>query len=376
MANLYNFVQGVFGNEFLQLKTTDNIFLKDLLEQTIFPSMEIYNKSVSQLAGVLCYSFDDAVANQKKIFADNQFTEISDLETPGGKSKIDSWNTPQPLVRLASANKMTLEVLKQMDSKQIMAYQNSVYLADRKRIIRQFFENICTMAPAARVDCLTAIAAAPLPLWAAGGTDSDIPRTNGQISFANTHNHYQFVDVADTTDDDDIQQLLATVMEHEGMGAAQLILWLRSGSTELSQLKALTKFRAIEGIAPLIGAINPAYQDAGIVQALVNSKKIMSNSASVTGTYREALVVETPDLPAYYVMCTAYFGDNNISNVLGWREHPQFKGLIMASPTGENPIIGMNAQYRRYLSGFVNNRDAAAVMYTHHATTWAEPTFA
>jgi hypothetical protein len=376
MANLYNFVQGVFGNEFLQLKTTDNIYLKDLLEQTIFPSLEIYNQSVDNLAAILCYRFDDAIANQKKIFADNQFVEISDMETPPNKSTISSWNTPQPLRRLAAGNKMTLEVLKQMDSKQIIAYQNSVYLADRKRIIRTLFENICTMAPAARVDCLTSIAAAPLPLWAAGGTDSDVPRTNGQISFANTHNHYVFVDVADTTDDDDILPLMATVSEHEGMGAAQLILWLRSGSTELNQLKALTKFRAVELNAPLLGAINPSFTGTGLVQALVNGKKIMSNSAAIIGTYREAIVVETPDLPNYYVMCTAYFGDNNIANVAGWREHPQFKGLQMVNPTGENPIIGHNAQFRRYLSGFVNNRDAAAVMYTHHATTWAEPTFA
>lgn len=375
MADYYPFVQGVFGNEFLQLKTTDNVYLKDLLEKTIFPSLEIYNKSVDVLAGMLCYTFDDSNPNKKNLFADNQFKEIADLETPPVKSWFDSWNTPQPLVRLASANKMTMEVLKQMSSKQIVEYQNSIYLADRKQIIKQFFQNICTKSPSARVDCLTALAATPNPLWAAGGTDSDIPRTNGQISFANTHNHYVFVDVADTTDDDDILPLMATVSEHEGMGSAQLLLWFRSGSTELNQLKALTHFRAIEGIAPLIGATNPDYQSSGIIQALVKSKKVLANSASVIGTYRESIVIETPDLPQYYVMCTAYFGDNNIGNVLGWREHPQFKGLMMASPTGENPIIGSNAQFRRYLSGFVNNRSAAAVMYTHHASVWAEPSF-
>jgi hypothetical protein len=375
MANYYPFVQGVFGTEFLQLKTSDNIYLKDLLEQTIFPSLDIYNQSVDQLAALLCYRFDDAVANQKKVFADSAFSEISDLETPPIKSQMDSWNTPQPLRRLGSANKMTLEVIKQMSSSQIVAYQNSVYLADRKQIIKNLFQNICTKAPAARVDCLTSLAASPVPLWAAGGTDSDIPRTNGQISFANTHNHYIYVDVADTFDDDDIQELLATVSEHEGMGNAQLILWLRAGSSEINQLKALTKYRPVELTAPLVGAVNPSFTQTGIVQALVNGKKIMSNSASVIGTYREAIVVETPDLPNYYVMCTAYFGDNNMDNVLGWREHPQFKGLMMMNPNGGNPIIGHNAQFRRYLSGYVNNRSSAAVMYTHHATVWAEPSF-
>jgi hypothetical protein len=375
MANFYPFVQGVFSNEFLQLKTTDNIYLKDLLEQTLFPSLEAYNASVDNLAALLCYRFDDISPNQKKLFGDNSFSEISDLEVPPTKSRLDSWNTPQPLIRLGSANKMTLEVIKQMTSKQIIAYQNTVYLADRKRIIKGVMQNICTMAPSARVDCLTSLLASPVPLWAAGGTDSDIPRTNGQITFANTHNHYQFVDVADTFDDDDIQQLLATILEHEDMGAAQLILWLRSGSSELSQLKALTKFRPVELTASLIGAVNPNFTSTGIVQALVNGKKIMSNSASIVGTYREAIVVETPDLPSYYVMCTAYFGDNNVSNVLGWRESPAFKGLVMMSPTGENPIIGHNAQFRRYFSGYVNNRSAAAVMYTHHASVWAEPSF-
>jgi hypothetical protein len=374
MADKYSFVQGVFGNEFLQLKTTDNIYLKDLLEGTIFPSLEIYNQSVDALKALLCYSFDDSVANQKKLFADNAFAEISDMETPPVKSTFDSWNTPQPLLRLASGNKMTMEVIKQMSSKQIIAYQDSVYLADRKRIIKAFFENLMTASPAERVDCLTSIAATPKALWNNDSTNT--PRSNGQITFASSHNHYVFVDVADTTDDDDITPLMATVSEHEGLGGAQLLLWLRSNSTELAQLKNLTKFRGIEAVAPLIGQINPAFGTTGIVQALVNSKKVLGNSASIIGTYKEAIVIESPDIPTYYVGCTAYMGDNAPQNVLGFREHPQFKGLMMSSPTGENPIIGHNAQYRRYLSGFVNNRDAGAVMYTHHASVWAEPSFA
>jgi hypothetical protein len=68
-------------------------------------------------------------------------------------------------------------------------------------------------------------------------------------------------------------------------------------------------------------------------------------------------------------------GDNNVNNILGWRESPAFKGLVMMSPTGENPIIGHNAQFRRYLSGYVNNRSAAAVLYTHSNSAYTDPTF-
>jgi hypothetical protein len=373
MAEKYSFVQGVFGNEFLQLKTTDNIYLKDLLEQTIFPSLEAYNQSVEALSNILCYKFIDKIANQKKLFADNQFAEISELEVPPVKSTLDSWNYPQPLRRLGSANKMTMEVIKQMDSKQIVAYQDSVYLSDRKEIIKTFFKNMMTKTPSARVDCLTSIPATPKAFWNADAADA--PRKNGQMTFTTSHDHYILVDASGTTDADDLYELMGLVTEHSDLNNAQLILWIRKNSTELSQVKALTGYRAIEGLGALIGAINPNYGNTGIVQALVNGKKILGDSASIVGTYKEALVVESPDIPLYYIGCTASLGDNNINAPLGWRESPGFEGLQMVNPNGENPIIGHNAQFRRYMSGYVNNRDAGAVMLTSHSASWAEPTF-
>lgn len=374
MAEKYSFVQGVFGNEFLQLKTTDNIYLKDLLEQTIFPSLEMYNQSVNALTNLLCYKYDDSLANHKRLFADNQFTEISDLEAPPVKSTMDSWNYPQPLKRLGSANKMTLEVIKQMSSKQIIEYQNSVYIADKKNIIKTFFTNMLTKTPSARVDCLTSIAATPKAFWN-DEASMDTPRPNGQITFDGDHDHYILADSSGTVDADDLSELTGLVTEHEGMGNAQILLWLRKNSTELGQVKALTNFRGIEGYSSLIGAINPDYSNTGIVQALVNSKSILGDTAAIVGTYKDALVIESPDIPSAYIGCTAYLGENSVDSPLGWREHPQFKGLIMASPTGENPIIGQNSQYRRYLSGFVNNRSAGAALLFTHSAAWAEPTF-
>ena len=374
MAQKYQFVQGVFSNEFLQLKTTDNIYLKELLEGVLFPSLEMYNASVGALSSLVAFSYDDSVANLKKLFGDNSFTEIGDLEVPPAKSTLDSWNSPQPLRRLGAANKMTLEVIKQMSSSQIIGYQDSVYLADRKQLIKIFFQNMLTKAPAGRVDCLTNVDANPFAFWN-DESSMDTPRPNGQITFDGDHDHYILTDVSGTTDADDLSELMGLVSEHEGMGGAQLILWFRKNSAELTAVKALTGYRPVEAVAPILGSANPSYDSTGLVQALINSKRVLGDTAAIVGTYKEALVVETPDMPQYYCLCTAYMGDNSPAAPLGWREHPQFKGLMMVNPTGENPIIGHNAQFRRYMSGYVNNRSAGAAMLCTHSAAWAEPSF-
>jgi len=373
MAEKYDFVQGVFSNEFLQLKTDDDVYLKDLLEQQVFPALSIYNADVEVLSRLLAYKHEDKAANVKRLFADNSFAEISEHEVPPMGPDMESWNTPQPLHRFGSGNKMTMEVIVQMTSKQIIEYQNSVFRADKAKIRRQFFESMLKSTPDSTVDCLTAKAATPKAFWN-DEASQDTPRSNGQITFDGDHNHYTAVSTGDAPTAAEVTALITTILEHEGMGDAQIILWARQGGESMSDLRDLSGFRQIEGYAALIGAVNPAYEQSGIAQALINAKKHFGRTAQAVGTFKEAIVMQTPDIPDDYILATAYLGDNSPFAPIGWREHPQFKGLIMASPTNENPIIGHNAQYRRYLSGHVNNRDAGAVLYTGD-TTYADPTF-
>ena len=81
----------------------------------------------------------------------------------------------------------------------------------------------------------------------------------------------------------------------------------------------------------------------------------------VEGTWKGAIVVSSPDIPAKYILCTMHVTEDSDLAPLAWREHPQFKGLMYWSDTMSNPIIGLDAQYRRYLAMGVWNRDAGAV---------------
>jgi hypothetical protein len=372
MAEKYSFVNGVLGNDFLQMKTTDNIYLKDLLEQEIFPLISTYNEEVTAMERLLCYKYSDSVANSKQIFTSSTMKRLSALEQPGTKKTFDSWNRPMPILRYGDATNLTLEVIKQMSSKQIAAWAVSTMLADKKNLIKCALKNMCTKAPAGQVDELTSIAATPKAFWN-DETSMDTPRSNGQISFDGDHDHYISTNGIGTAGAN-LDTLIAKVTEHEGMNG-QVILWAQKGATADLIRAETTYFRAINLVAGLLGTPSPDFSAAGLIQALIRGVVSLGFNVSVFGTWKGAICVETPDLPSNYVLCTMHINENSDLAPLGWREHPQFPGLMLWSDSGSNPIIGLDAQYRRYLGMNVWNRDAGAVWYNNAQSTWAEPTF-
>ena len=195
MAEKYSFVMGTLSNEFLQLKTTDNFYLKDLLEKEIFPSLALYNERVTELTNLLVYKFPDKLANSKDLYSSDDFTLLSEIEQPDTKTSFDSWNKPVPIQRYGAGTKMTLEVIKQMTSKAIMEWHNAKMIADATLLTKQFFNFMIKKTPDSAVDELTKIAATPKAFW--NDEDSmDTPRSNGQIDFDGDHDHYLAVGTA------------------------------------------------------------------------------------------------------------------------------------------------------------------------------------
>jgi hypothetical protein len=376
MAEKYSFINGVLGNDFLQQKTSDNIYLKDLLEQTIFPLIETYNNEVTVLERLLCRRFDDSAPNSKQIFTSSVMQKLSAIQQPGMRKTFDSWNKPVPICRYGDGTGITLETIKQMSSKQVEAWAVSTLVADKKNLIKVAMSAMCTKAPAAAVDELTHLAATPKAFWN-DESGQDTPRTNGQLTFDGDHNHYIAYTGIGTTGAN-LDTLISRVTEHEGM-SGQPILWAQPGANGIGQISAETTYwRNVNLVSGLIGSPNPAYQNTGIIQALVTGLVKLGFNVAVRGTWKEAIVIETPDLPAYYILCTMHVAENSDLAPLAWREHPQFKGLQLWSDSGSNPIIGLDAQYRRYLGMAVWNRDAGSVLYSYsgNSNTWAEPTFA
>jgi hypothetical protein len=375
MAELYPFVNGVLGTDFLQLKTSDNIYLKDLLQQDLFPLLSLYNDEVLALEGLGLFNrFDDANANSKQVYASSVFKRISALEQPGMKKTMDSWNFPVPILRYGDATNITMEAMKQMTSKQIMAYAEATMIADKQNLIKQCFSAMCTKAPSAAVDELTSLACTPKAFWN-DESAMDTPRTNGQYSFDGDHDHY----LAYTSLSTNMLTVMAKVHEHEGMNGGQGIIFCGPGATGINVLKADTTYwKPVMVTSDILGIVGPDFNRSGVVTPLIAGLKKLGNNIQIAGTYDRAIVVETPDLPTYYFLYVVVTGPNSNLAPLGWREHPQFKGLQLWSDSGSNPIIGTDAQWRRYLGMSVWNRSAGAVAYIYsgNSSTWAEPTFA
>ena len=372
MAEKYQFINGVLGNDFLQQKTTDNIYLKDLLEQEIYPLLETYNSEQQVIERLLCYRYDDAVANSKQLFTSSTMRLLGNLEQPKTNKTMDSWNRPVPIARYGDATGITSETLKQMSSAQLTRWSADILLADKKNLIKQAFAAMMTSAPAGKQDELTAIAATPKAFWNADGVD--VPRPNGQITFVNTHQHYISSNGIGTAGAD-IATLIAKVTEHEGMDGTP-ILWAQPGASGVGLIQAeTTYYRGINLPPAIIGTPAPAFNQSGIIQALVTGFAKIGFNVTVVGTWKNAIVVSCPDIPANYVLCTMFIAENSPLAPLAWREHPQFKGLLLWSDSGSNPIIGVDAQYRRYLGYGVWERSAGACWFNASNATWVDPTF-
>lgn len=374
MAEKYQWVNGVLGTDFLQLKTTDGIYLKDLLEGSIFPLLSLYNEEITALERLLCYKYEDAVANSKQLWISSSMKRLSALEQPGSKRTVDSWNRPMPIARFGDATNITLELIKQMSSRQLENWAQGIILADKKNLIKAAFQNMMTKAPAGAVDELTSIAATPKAFWN-DESGMDTPRPNGQYTFDGDHDHYKVYNGVGSSGAN-LLALMALVHEHEGM-SGQGILWAGPGSTGVGLIQAETTYYKPLIIQPqLLSSPGVPYNQGGAAQALVQGLFKLGFNVNIVGTYHRALVVETPDVPANYIAYTMYTGDNSELAPMGWREHPAFRGLLLWSDTMSNPIIGLDAQYRRYLAMNVWNRDAGAVMFNSSGGVWVEPTFA
>jgi hypothetical protein len=380
MANLTSFIQGVLGNEMSTLETSDHIKLKDLLEQEIGPSLEEYNARANAIASLLCFSEDGLSSIASSVYMSSTFGEIGEDQQPPSDDQADVWKRPAPLRRFGAGVFANVELVKTSTSKMLLEYHYAKLRADQDLIAKKIIQILLTKTPTARVDIFDKKATTPLAFWN-DESGMDIPPANGQITFDGDHQHFNanFTNTADTlgTAGDSLNKTIAKVTEHFNENP-QILLWVRTQGTVSGLIEAeTTYFRPINDTAALLGMINPAYQQSGIIQALIRTVKVIGGNIKSIGTWKNAVVLTTPDLVDNYVACTAFFGENSPKNPIYWRNHPAFKGLMMTSGDGTgNPVVGRDAQYRRYLGLGVNNRSAGASTYTHHATVWADATFA
>jgi hypothetical protein len=369
------FILGVLGTEFAALKTSDGIYLKDLLEQEIGPSLDLYNQRLQAVAQLLCSRDERASSIANDVLANSSFEEISEYQQPGTRDTVDAWKLPVPIRRFASGSFASKEWIITNSSKKVTELHYSKLKADADNIVRQIFLAALLKTPTARVDALDKLATTPLAFWN-DETSMDVPPANGQITFDGDHQHYIInPSTADTlgTAGVTLNTLIGLVEEHY-TEQHQVLLWVRTGGTpDLITQAETTYFRAINEPSQLIGAGAP-FSNSGLVQALLRTQTAVGGNIKAVGVWKNAVVLATPDMPDHFAMATAYFGPGDSRNPIVQREHPAFIGLKMVNAAGDgNPVVGRDAQYRRYVGFGVRNRSAGAVCYTHSAASWTEP---
>ncbi len=374
MAEQTQFVLGVLGADFETLKTSDGIYLSELLKNEVELSLAEFNNRELALSKLLCRKYDDATSQEKRTLTHDSFDELGEMQTPAMHTQFDVWNYPVPIRRFGSLTMMTRERVQLMSSSQFLAFHNAKLEADLERVTKEIFRSALMKTPNPRVDALDGKATTAKSFW--NNDAADVPESNGQLTFASSHLHFNIQATIGTAGVNLQTYLLDHLMEHKWMSGGQIVLWVQSGATA-GLIKAETvNFRAVQQASEILGLLDPKYIDTGRAQAIITGAKFLGYNVKVVGTWKESIVIETPDMPANYILGTVFISENNKRSPLAWREHPQFKGLSLQDPNGSNPLIGKNSQYRRYLGLGVNERSAGAVLFLDAGGVWVEPTLA
>ena len=371
MADLSQFIIGTIGSDFNLLKTSDNVYLKDILKD-FSSSLDLYNNRNLALTRILANKFTQDSSVGRKVYTDDEFQELGEVETPGMRNSVDVWKYPLPIKRIGALTQITREKLQTMSSGELTGMHNGKLEADQKAITKEFFQSAMkNTSLETRIDALDEYPASKKAFWNADGVNT--PRSNGQITFTSSHTHYKAASGVGSDGANIVTNVIDNITEHLGMGGAQILLWVKSGESA-NTIKALDSFKGVFAGGDLLGMVNPSYAQTGQGQALIESSKQLGYNIKIIGTFKDAIVISTPDIPSKYILGTAYLGENSKDAPIGWREHSKFKGLFLLNPENGNPLIGKNSQYRRYLGQGVNNRSAGVVFY-FGGSSWVEPTF-
>ncbi|MDN4473567.1 hypothetical protein [Demequina zhanjiangensis] len=205
----------------------------------------------------------------------------------------------------------------------------------------------------------------------AGSTDDAPPEFKGR-TFATGHNHY-LVSGAATVDGQDLEDAIEHVAHHGyGVGPGERIILL----VHPNEGAVIRGFRAgVNGspfdFIPSAGGV-PYITTERIVGAVPAGE---FNGLPVIGSFGKALVVETYDAFAGYVVAIAHGGNNSTRNALSVRSHtrPELKGLRMIPGTDDKyPLSG--STYGIGVGFGVRNRGAAAVVQITASGSYSAPT--
>jgi hypothetical protein len=333
-------------------------------------ALNLFNATRGPLVALFTHTTTDAAQSLPLDGGRVEFEVASEFGVPkAGRAEPEFFVAGYPLEWYDLALRYTTKFLRDATRAEVEAQQSAAFSASDELQFRLALRSVLT--PATAASRRTNDVGAPIYSLYAGSADDAPPSFKGR-SFGSGHTHY-LVSGSTEIDGQDLDDVIEHVAHHGyGIGSGEQIVLV----VHPNEGKKIRGFRA--GVnspydfIPAQGGV-PYITTETIVGSSPNGQ---FNGLDVIGQFGTALVVETYDAFAGYVIAVAHSGANSNRNVLAARSHatPAWRGLRLmpGSVSQQYPLV--DATYGIGIGFGVRNRGAAAVIQIKASGQYTPPT--
>jgi len=268
------------------------------------------------------------------------------------------------------AGRFSWKFLRDADVRQVESVMNSILSADNKLVTGTILRRLFDPAPTKnefghRVYGLY------------NGTDGITPPPYLGRTFPESENHYIASQSAqiDSADIEDAVRLVTRKGYGAEAGSQVLILANPDEAEDIMAWRAgeLSRSDGPTARYDFIPAKTapPYLQPDNIVGEQISGD---FHGIPVLGSYGESWLIQSDFVPSGYVAVVASAGPNRVSNVMGFREHPNtaYRGLRMIPGAGPYPLV--TSYNQRSFGVGVRQRGAAVCVQVTNSSTYTKPT--
>ena len=351
-------------------KTADGVDLNEIFEDTA-KVLEIYNAHRRSIADLFSFRTTNSADAVPQSISSDSFEEATEVGIPR------AMRPPSDVLLLGYSRKdydariaFSWRFLRDADSRQVQAHVTQILESDNKLTTGTVLNRL--FSPVQRQN---EWGNTVYGLWSA---DGQTPPPYLGKKFTSDHSHY-LTTASTTLDSTHVEALLNHVTEH-GYGVnvgTKLVILLNDDdfvSSGFSSWRAGVQYRA-GGPLPkydfIPSSIMPAWISEETVHGPVPDPEF--NGLQVWGSYANALVIKDRFIPPGYFAALATSGPNDVTNPIGFREHPDadYQGLRLIPGSGPYPLI--DHYYQRTFGVGVRHRSAAAVAQITTGSVYTPP---